>query len=159
MKIHEFLSKVELTPSDIEITHNFKGSHSHTLNEVVLHLNKRVSSIFDFYKSFFYDPVKEMVSSPSGHVPGVDSFLDSFVKNYTNNKEFCGSFIISLCKVYTMKVDEISLAIMLFDSSSLVEQTYDKFSSTNNSSDLLLFVEKLCKIGICFVPIISVLAG
>ena len=105
VKMHEFLSKVELTPSDIEITHNFKGSHSHTLNEVVLHLNKRVSSIVDFYKSFFYDPVKEMVSSPSGHVPGVDSFLDSFVNNYTKNKEFFGCFLTSIFKAYVAEVD------------------------------------------------------
>ena len=64
-----------------------------------------MSSIVDFYKSFFYDPVKEMVSSPSGHVPGVDSFLDSFVNNYTKNKEFFGCFLTSIFKAYVAEVD------------------------------------------------------
>ena len=70
--MQECLSKVELTPSDIEIMHNFKGSHSHTLNEFGLHLKTRVSFIVEFYMSFLYDPVKEVVSSPSGHVSGVE---------------------------------------------------------------------------------------
>ena len=51
--------------------------------------------------------MKEVVSSPSGHVPGVDSFLDSFVNNYTNNEVFCGSFLTSLCKAYDGKVDGV----------------------------------------------------
>ena len=51
--------------------------------------------------------MKEVVSSPSGHVPGVDSFLDSFVNNYTNNEEFRGSFLTSLCKAYVAKVDGV----------------------------------------------------
>ena len=45
-----------------------------------------------------------MVSSPSGHVPVLNSFPDIFVKNYSNNEEFCGSFLISLCKAYVAKV-------------------------------------------------------
>ena len=73
--------------------HNFKGSHSHTLNEFGLHLKTRVSFIVEFYMSFLYDPVKEVVSSPSGHVSGVDLFLDSFANNYTNNEGFCGSLL------------------------------------------------------------------
>ena len=80
------------------------GSHNHKFNEVGFHLKIWVSSIVDFYKSFSYTPVKEVVSSPSGHVPGVDSFLDSFVNNYTNNEEFSGSLFISLCKAYIVKV-------------------------------------------------------
>ena len=34
-------------------------------------------------------------------------FLDVFVKNYTNNKEFCGSLLTILCKAYIVKVDEV----------------------------------------------------
>ena len=68
--------------------HNFKGSHNHTLNEVRLHLNTRVYSVINFYKSFSYAPVKEVVSSPSGNAPGVDSFLDSFVKNIQTTRNF-----------------------------------------------------------------------
>ena len=51
--------------------------------------------------------MKEVVSSPSGHVPGVDSFIDSFANNYTNNEEFCGSLLTSLCKAYAVKVDGV----------------------------------------------------
>ena len=51
--------------------------------------------------------MKEVVSSPSGHVPGVNSFLDSFINNYTNNEEFCGSLLSSLLKAYAMKVDGV----------------------------------------------------
>ena len=87
--------------------HNFKGSHNHTLNEVGLHMKTRMSYIVDFYKSFSYSPVKEVVSSLSGNVTGVYSFLDSFFNKYTNNKEFCGSLIISLCKSYAVKVDGV----------------------------------------------------
>ena len=54
---------------------------------------------------------------------------------------------------------ELSLKIMIFDSSSSVEQTCDKVSSNRNSYDLILYVEKTCEIGICFVPVISVLTG
>ena len=66
--------------------HNFMGSHKHALNEFGFNLKTRVYSIVDFFKLFSYAPVKEMVSYPSGHVPGVYLFLDSFVKNYTNNE-------------------------------------------------------------------------
>ena len=105
--MHECLSEGELTLPDIETMHNFKGSHNHTLNEVGLHLKIGVSSIVDLYKSFLYDPVKELVSSPSGNVPGVNFFLGSFVNNYTNNEEFCASLLTSLCKAYSVKVDGV----------------------------------------------------
>ena len=85
--------------------HNFKGSHNHRLNEVGLHINTRLSSIIDFYKSFSYAPVKEVASSPSGNVPIVNSFLDSVVNNHTNNKELRGSLLTSICKLYVVKVD------------------------------------------------------
>ena len=51
--------------------------------------------------------MKEAVSSPSGNIPGVDSFLDSFVNNYKNNKEFRGSLLTSICKTYVVKVDGV----------------------------------------------------
>ena len=51
--------------------------------------------------------MKEVVSSPSVHVPGVDSFLDSFVNNYTSNEEFSGSLFISICKACIAKVDGV----------------------------------------------------
>ena len=107
VKMHEFLSKVELTPSDRGIMHNFKDSHNHTLNDIGLNLKTRVFSVVHFYKSSSYAPVKEVVSYPSGHVPGVDSFLDIFVKNNKNNEEFCGSLITSLRKAYVVKVDGV----------------------------------------------------
>ena len=34
-------------------------------------------------------------------------FLDSFINNYTNNEEFCGSLITSPCKAYDVKVDGV----------------------------------------------------
>ena len=92
--------------------HNFKRSHNHTLNEVGLHLKTSVSSIVYFYKSFSYALAKEVVSSPSRHVPVVNSFLDSFVNKYTNNEEFRGSFITSLCKDYAAKVDGVPIRSM-----------------------------------------------
>ena len=107
LQIHQCLSKGELNPSDIEIMHNFKGSQNHTFNEVGLNLKTRVSSIVGFYKSFSYAPLKSVVSSPSGNVPGVDSFLDIFFNNYTNNKEFCGSLLTGLCKSYVVNVDGV----------------------------------------------------
>ena len=85
--------------------HKFKGSHNHALNEVGLYMNTRLSSIVDIYKSFSYAPVKEVLSYPSGHVPGVDSFLDIVVNNYTNNDKFRGSFLTSIYKAYAIKVD------------------------------------------------------
>ena len=105
--MHECLSKGELTPSDIEIMQKFKVSHNHALNEVGLHLKTMLSSIVDFYNSFSYAPVKEVVLSPSGHVPGVDFFLGSSVNNFTNNEEFCGSFLSSLNKSYALKVNGV----------------------------------------------------
>ena len=51
--------------------------------------------------------MKEVVSSPSGNVPGVDSFLDNSVKNYTNNEGFCDSLITSISKAYIVKVDGV----------------------------------------------------
>ena len=106
--MHECLSKGELTLYDIYIMHQFNGRYNHTLNEVELHLKTRVSSIVELYKSFLHAPVKEVVSSPSGNIPGIDSFLDSFVNNYTNNEEFCGSLLTSLCKDYVAKVDGVT---------------------------------------------------
>ena len=51
--------------------------------------------------------MKEVVSSPSGYVPEVYSFIDRFINNYTNNKEFCGSLLTSIFKVYVSKVDGV----------------------------------------------------
>ena len=51
--------------------------------------------------------MKEVVSSPSGHVPGVDSFLDISVNNYTKYDEFFGSFLTNLFKAYVEKVDGV----------------------------------------------------
>ena len=51
--------------------------------------------------------MKEVVSSSIGHVSGVDLFLDSLVNNYTNNEEFCGSFLTSIYKAYAVKVDGV----------------------------------------------------
>ena len=48
-----------------------------------------------------------MVSYPSGNVPGVDSFLDRFVNNYTSNEEFCGILLTSPCKTYVEKEDGV----------------------------------------------------
>ena len=73
-----------------------------------MYLKTRVYSIVNFYTSFSYSPVKEVVSYPSVHVSGVDLFLDSFVNNYTNNEEFCSSFLTSLCKAYVAKVDGVT---------------------------------------------------
>ena len=87
--------------------HNFKGIHNHTLDEGVSHIKTRVSSIFDFYKSFSYAPVEEVVSSPIGHIPGFDSFLGIFVKNYTKNEELRGSLLTSICKAYVVNVDGV----------------------------------------------------
>ena len=66
-----------------------------------------MSSIVDFYISFYYASVKEVVSSPSGHITVVNSFRVSFVNNYTNNEEFRGIFLPSLCKIYAVKVDGV----------------------------------------------------
>ena len=51
--------------------------------------------------------MKEVVSSPNGHVTVVNLFLDIFVNNYKNNEEFCGSFLTSIFRAYVVKLDGV----------------------------------------------------
>ena len=54
---------------------------------------------------------------------------------------------------------ELSSTLILFYFPLSVEQTCDKFSSTRNYYDFLSYVEQMWDIGICFVPVISVITG
>ena len=51
------------------------------------------------------------------------------------------------------------LTMMPFDLSSSLTQLYDKVPLSGKSFNLLLSVEKTCKVGICFEEVISVLTG
>ena len=54
---------------------------------------------------------------------------------------------------------EHSLTMMPFNSSSSVEQLCNKVSLSSNCFNLLFYVEKMCRVGICFVAVVSILAG
>ena len=49
--------------------------------------------------------------------------------------------------------------MMIFDSSLFVEQICDQVLSTKNSFNSLSSVEQMCKVRICFLPVISIITG
>jgi hypothetical protein len=73
-----------------------------------IHLKKRIVLAVQFYKSLSSDEkVSNIVKLPSGYMPEVDAFMDSFIHHYTNNKEYRGSLMVKLMKGYTAKVDGV----------------------------------------------------
>ena len=47
------------------------------------------------------------ITTTFGYIPGVDSFLDNFIKHYTNNKEFRDSLVVHLMRGYVSKVEGV----------------------------------------------------
>ena len=63
----------------------------------------------------FYNSIAKEISSflatSAGYIPGVDSFMDSFVKHYQNHKEFRSGLIVKMMQAYVMKLDGINNTI------------------------------------------------
>jgi len=99
----EFLCKSEITPLDIKRVSAFANSSDRHLSGDGLVLKNRVSLSLAFYKSVFNKSSKVLANN-SGYVPGVDSFLDNFIKHYQSNAKFRDSLVVNLMKGYVAKV-------------------------------------------------------
>ena len=53
-----------------------------------VNLNYRIALALTFYKSLATSTEVGCILTSSGYIPEVDTFLDNFIKHYTENKEF-----------------------------------------------------------------------
>ena len=82
----------------------FKKSSDNTYSAAGLDLKRLVELHVQFYNSIAKE-ISSVLATSAGYIPGVDSFLDSFVKNYQNHKEFRSGLIVKMMQAYVMKLD------------------------------------------------------
>ena len=68
-------------------------------------LSTRISLAINYYKSISTSNTASLVATRWGYIPGIDSFLDSFIKHYLSEKEFRDSLLVQLMTGYVAKVD------------------------------------------------------
>ena len=73
----------------------FKKSSDNTYSAAGLDLKRLVGIHVQFYNSIAKENSSVLATS-AGYIPGVDSFLDSFVKHYQNHKEFRSGLIVKM---------------------------------------------------------------
>jgi len=73
----------------------FKKSSDNTYSAAGLDLKRLVGLHVQFYKSLAEENSSVLATS-AGYIPGVNSFLDSFVKDYQNHKEFRSGLIVQM---------------------------------------------------------------
>ena len=103
----EFLSKTEITPLDLRHGNDFSKRHYVTLSVDGRALKIRLILMVAFYKSLSKSEAATKIVNPSGYIPGVDSFLDNFIKHYQSNSKFRDGLVVNLMKGYVAKVDGI----------------------------------------------------
>jgi len=109
-KIHQVVEstkKREMCPMELKLMDNFtKGSHLY-LSEEGRHIKNRIKLAVLFYNSTSSDDEAVVITTSSDYIPGVDTFLHSFIKNYTMNAEFRDSLMLNLLRGYVLKVDGV----------------------------------------------------
>ena len=103
----EFTNKNEITPMEVKHMGDFTKTPDSTLSIEGIALKNRILLAVIFYKSLSSSAAASRVTTPSGYIPGVDSFLDSFINHYMNNPEFKDSLVVNLTKAYVSKVDGV----------------------------------------------------
>ena len=104
----EFLSKSEITPLDIKRAADFTKCPDRHLSGEGVGLRNRVNLSVSFCKSVNEsDTSSKVLVTSAGYVPGVDAFLDNFIKHYQSNVKFRESLIVNLMKGYVAKVEGI----------------------------------------------------
>ena len=128
-----------------------KNSVYHSSLGVSVHARLHVAS--SLFKRFF--PHLNMLKYPGSLTTG----------SYVTVGSSCSASFFACFSLFTIlweNYDSLSSVklfskIILFYSSSSVEQTCNKYLTTRNSFDYFLHVEQMCEIGICCVPVISAL--
>ena len=103
----EFTKKSEITPIEMKLMDDFTEQSVLYLSEERRDLKNRIKLAIEFYNSISSGNEADVVATSSGYIPGVDAFLDSFIKHYSANEEYRGSLMINLLKGYTLKVDGV----------------------------------------------------
>ena len=103
----EFLSKSEITPMELKRMHDFCKSQDRNLSVAGVALKNRVILSVAFYKSLSTSAEATQIANPSGYIPGVNSFLDNFIKHYLSNAEFRDSLVVHLMRGYVAKVEGV----------------------------------------------------
>ena len=99
--------KTEITPLDPKSGNDFSKSHNVTLRVERCALKIRLILMVAFYKSLSTSEAATKIVNPSGYIPGVDSFLDNFIKHYQSNSKVRDSLVVNLMKGYVAKVEGI----------------------------------------------------
>ena len=103
----EFTNKAEITPSELKAMEDLLKSSDQMYTQEGRALKERIRCGVSFYKSLSKSKEAAIVTTASGYIPGVDSFLDNFIRHYSSNKEFGQSLIVNLMKAYVAKVEGV----------------------------------------------------
>ena len=95
--------------------------------------------------------MKDVVLSPSRYVPGIDSLLAIFIKNYVNNDKFSGILFTSLLKSYISKVDGVSNPQYGTD----ILNFFLAFSSSGDKEDFYFVSCNLCGVSLSWIKILQ----
>ena len=97
--------KTEITDADMDDMIKFGKTPDSKLSFHGLALRARTMNACTLYKSLSKGPLKKVVESSSGFLPGKDKFLDNFIQCYNENKnQFRDSLILSLMQAYVSKM-------------------------------------------------------
>ena len=86
---------------------NFIRAYDETFSQEGVDLKNRIKLALSFYKSLSTSQVASSITSSSCYIPGVDSFLDNFIKHYTPNAEFRESLVVHFMRGYVSKVEGV----------------------------------------------------
>ena len=94
----EFTKKNKITSTKLENTDYFTKDSYQRFSGDGINLKIIVKLAVSFYKSLFTMKVASSITTSSGYIPGVDSFLDNSIKNYTIKEEFRDTLVDHLTR-------------------------------------------------------------
>ena len=83
-----------------EISHSKPNSYTITGKELLV----KVKQGCVYYESVSTSRSKGAVVASNAYVPGVDSFLDNFIKHCMKNDDFRSGLLVSLMQAYVTKL-------------------------------------------------------
>ena len=136
--MHELLTKSEVTPLELIPMKNFIHTKPSTLTDAGNDLRNRIMRAHKFYLTLDKSKVMDLVKKPNGYLPGIDSFLQNFIKWYNADEKNRSSLLVGLCHGYCSKMN--GQANPVFQASTFVcfthTQTHPYFI-TDQSFELL----------------------
>ena len=105
IRMHELLTKSEITPTEQRELSKFTNTSDSTLTNAGIDLKERIRQANKFFKTLQRSKAVDLVKKSSGYMPGIDSFCQNFVRLYQENKEFRSSLLVGLCQGYASKMD------------------------------------------------------